>query len=167
MSPCFQSRIGANQILKGTRRRPTSRHSGKSTDYTYLKSAVLSEIALREAASCVIAPIRRDILQRGIFVTLSVNRSVEMPKTRLLNTVAMPESRRVKLFDLEINSCRFPIGAPRDAEFSFCGQPAPGFGINPYCPTHQKIAFAKATGPSQHRSAATRLARRMGHAQSA
>jgi GcrA cell cycle regulator len=115
----------------------------------------------------VIAIIRRGILQRGIFATPSANRSVEMPKTQLLNTVAVPESRRVKLFDLQFNSCRFPIGDPRDAEFSFCGQPAPGFGVNPYCPTHQKIAFAKATGPSQHKSAAARLAWRKGHAQSA
>ncbi len=110
---------------------------------------------------------RRGILQRGIFATLSANPSVEMPKTRLLNTVAMPESRRVKLFDLEFNSCRFPIGDPRDAEFSFCGQPAPGFGINPYCPTHQKVAFTRATGPSQQKSAGARLAAHKGHAQSA
>jgi hypothetical protein len=154
-------------MRNGTRRHSGSRHSRKSTDNTYLHFVALSEIALRQPASCVIATIRRGILQRGFFATLSANLSVEMPKTRLLNTVAMPESRRVKLFDLQFNSCRFPIGDPRDAGFSFCGEPAPGFGINPYCPTHQKIAFAKATGPSQHRSAAARLARRMSHAQSA
>jgi GcrA cell cycle regulator len=34
--------------------------------------------------------------------------------------------------------CRWPIGDPQAADFSFCGRPAHGDG--PYCPTHDRLA---------------------------
>ncbi len=45
----------------------------------------------------------------------------------------------VGLLDLKMNSCRWPIGDPKDADFHFCG--ATTSTGKPYCPEHCKIAY--------------------------
>jgi hypothetical protein len=51
----------------------------------------------------------------------------------------VPSPRRIRLVDLSDNSCRWPIGDPRDPDFSFCGEPKRDGG--PYCAAHAALAF--------------------------
>ena len=45
----------------------------------------------------------------------------------------------IHLIDLKINTCRWPIGDPKDEDFHFCGeQTVPG---KPYCLQHCQEAF--------------------------
>ena len=45
----------------------------------------------------------------------------------------------VRLMDLKINTCRWPIGDPKDEDFHFCGeQTVTG---KPYCLTHCQEAY--------------------------
>lgn len=51
----------------------------------------------------------------------------------------IPVSARVKHADLENNSCRWPLGDPREADFGFCpASKVPGL---PYCEAHSRRAF--------------------------
>ena len=45
----------------------------------------------------------------------------------------------VTLMDLKLNSCRWPIGDPKDEDFHFCG--ADTVTGKPYCSEHCKIAY--------------------------
>jgi len=45
----------------------------------------------------------------------------------------------VTLSDLTGNSCRFPIGDPKDANFHFCGKKI--MDGRPYCEEHAKLSF--------------------------
>lgn len=43
------------------------------------------------------------------------------------------------LLDLKLNSCRWPIGEPKDADFHFCGKDT--VTGKPYCSEHCKVAY--------------------------
>jgi GcrA cell cycle regulator len=64
---------------------------------------------------------------------------VELPP----EPVAIPVSRRVQLLDLTFNSCRWPLGDPRHADFAFCGadRVKPYDDSNAYCAAHAAIAY--------------------------
>ena len=47
--------------------------------------------------------------------------------------------QKVTLLDLKLNSCRWPIGDPKDDDFHFCG--ADTVTGKPYCSEHCKIAY--------------------------
>lgn len=65
------------------------------------------------------------------------------PKRILVEPSADIPVRRVKLADLKDRQCRWPLGDPRDEDFSFCGCPAmPGI---PYCQAHAQVAYQAAT----------------------
>lgn len=49
------------------------------------------------------------------------------------------ENKFVTLMDLKMNSCRWPIGDPKDEDFHFCG--ADTVTGKPYCSEHCKIAY--------------------------
>ena len=70
------------------------------------------------------------------------------PKARLKAKV--PEVKKIKsLVDLSANTCRWPIGDPKEPNFHFCGGNAiPG---KPYCPEHAAIAYvgSNRTPPKQ------------------
>ncbi len=62
--------------------------------------------------------------------------------------VPAPKSQKTKLgdnkgymtlLDLKLNSCRWPIGEPKDADFHFCGKDT--VTGKPYCAEHCKIAY--------------------------
>jgi GcrA cell cycle regulator len=37
------------------------------------------------------------------------------------------------------NTCRWPLGDPRDSDFRFCGRPGADFSAKkPYCPDHMR-----------------------------
>ena len=50
-----------------------------------------------------------------------------------------PKQGKVSLMDLKMNSCRWPIGDPKDADFHFCGKDT--VTGKPYCAEHCKIAY--------------------------
>ena len=52
---------------------------------------------------------------------------------------APKKSGFVRLIDLKINTCRWPIGDPKDADFHFCGE-ATVTG-KPYCLEHCQEAY--------------------------
>lgn len=54
-------------------------------------------------------------------------------------TIALPISNRVSLFDLTPQSCRFPLGDPSNEDFGFCG--ADRGDTRPYCPEHMRLAY--------------------------
>lgn len=45
----------------------------------------------------------------------------------------------VRLIDLKINTCRWPIGDPKDEDFHFCGEPT--VTGKPYCLVHCQEAY--------------------------
>ena len=45
----------------------------------------------------------------------------------------------VRLIDLKINTCRWPIGDPKDEDFHFCGEPT--VTGKPYCLAHCQEAY--------------------------
>ena len=52
----------------------------------------------------------------------------------------IPIERRKTILQLSKNTCRWPIGDPKDADFFYCGaEPLAG---HPYCTTHCRRAFA-------------------------
>lgn len=51
-----------------------------------------------------------------------------------------PHMRRLQLVQLNHRSCRWPLGDPQQAGFSFCGADAPN---HVYCPFHLRLAFAR------------------------
>lgn len=60
--------------------------------------------------------------------------------------IAIPISRRVSIFELTFNSCRWPLGDPRHADFGFCG--ADGADMTskprrPYCSWHMTVSRGK------------------------
>lgn len=59
--------------------------------------------------------------------------TTKTPKKKPQNT------EKVALLDLKLNSCRWPIGEPSDANFHFCGKDT--VTGKPYCAEHCKIAY--------------------------
>lgn len=50
-----------------------------------------------------------------------------------------PQKENMSLLDLKLNSCRWPIGEPKDADFHFCGKDT--VTGKPYCTEHCKLAY--------------------------
>ena len=65
------------------------------------------------------------------------------PKRMPVEPSASIPVKRVKLADLKDRQCRWPLGDPRDDDFSFCGCGSmPGI---PYCSDHAQVAYQMAT----------------------
>lgn len=83
-------------------------------------------------------------------------------KEGIARTPTAQKKQNMTLMDLRINSCRWPIGDPKEPHFHFCGADT-ALG-KPYCPAHCKIAYtslkelasqnAKAAESAQDSSAA-------------
>lgn len=54
-------------------------------------------------------------------------------------------------------TCRYPIGDPTDADFSFCGRTCNNIE-NPYCVQHQKLAYVPAQKKKRKHEETARLA---------
>ena len=50
---------------------------------------------------------------------------------------------KVRLVDLDSHTCRWPLGDPRDEDFSFCGKKVRSGQT--YCDEHAVMAYVKAT----------------------
>ena len=70
---------------------------------------------------------------------------IKTKKTTLIKTpkVKTPKSDRVGIMDLKLNTCRWPIGDPTEADFHFCGKNT-AMG-KPYCAEHCALAYANGT----------------------
>lgn len=55
------------------------------------------------------------------------------------------------IFDLTDDTCRWPFGDPKDANFYFCGQQSAG--VLPYCGAHARMAYQPAEPRSTKRAA--------------
>ena len=53
------------------------------------------------------------------------------------------ENSNIKLVDLDSHTCRWPLGDPRDDDFSFCGKKVRSGQT--YCDEHAMMAYVKAT----------------------
>lgn len=60
-------------------------------------------------------------------------------KEGIRRSVKPKKNEKMTLMELRLNSCRWPIGDPKDANFHFCGADT-ALG-KPYCPEHCKIAY--------------------------
>jgi len=71
----------------------------------------------------------------------------EVAEPRKFEKEAIPEGGGVALIDLTERMCRWPIGDPREDDFTFCGR-----GIRagtPYCPDHAGAAY-QSSSRSRH-----------------
>lgn len=59
--------------------------------------------------------------------------------TKSSKTSVPPTKTVVKLMDLKLTSCRWPIGDPKDPDFHFCGKTTQTG--KSYCPEHCKMAY--------------------------
>ncbi len=63
----------------------------------------------------------------------------EVEELRKLESAAVQIGGGVALIDLTERMCKWPIGDPKDADFSFCGR---GIRVGtPYCPEHAAMAY--------------------------
>jgi GcrA cell cycle regulator len=63
----------------------------------------------------------------------------EVEEMKKVEKEAVPEGGGVPLIDLTERMCKWPIGDPKEADFTFCGR-----GIRqgtPYCPAHAAAAY--------------------------
>lgn len=86
-----------------------------------------------------------------------LNKEVEELKT--IQKDIVPPGGGVALIDLTERMCKWPIGDPRDADFTFCGRPIrPG---TPYCPDHAAMAYqasSRSRGTAMNASARQKAA---------
>jgi len=73
--------------------------------------------------------------------------------TPVVDASAPPESRFLTLLELDIHSCRWPIGDAGNLDtFRYCGAPHADMSANrPYCPFHSRLA--KGAGTPSERAA--------------
>jgi len=63
----------------------------------------------------------------------------EVEDVKIFEKDVVPPGGGVALLDLTERMCKWPIGDPRDDDFTFCGLPIrPG---TPYCPDHAAMAY--------------------------
>lgn len=69
--------------------------------------------------------------------------AIPTARIRVANNDEKIQVKGLKLADLKDRMCRWPLGDPRDSDFSFCGcASVPGL---PYCTEHAKIAYQAAS----------------------
>lgn len=62
---------------------------------------------------------------------------------RPVEDIVVPMSRKLKLVELNEQTCKWPNGDPLSEEFSFCGNNSEESG--PYCRYHSRIAYQPAS----------------------
>lgn len=64
-------------------------------------------------------------------------------QVRLVESVVVPMCESISIMELRETTCRWPLGDPMTADFSYCGAKSP-FGAGPYCAAHARIAYQPA-----------------------
>ncbi len=77
-----------------------------------------------------------------------------LPQTqvRLVESVVVPMCESISIMELRETTCRWPLGDPMTADFSYCGAKSP-FGAGPYCAAHARIAYQPAQERRRDRTA--------------
>ena len=104
----------------------------KSTSKSGKKSAKSSKKKINEVKrdKKLIAPSSKGKLATS---------SKETTKSGKSKKEDLPPSGGVSLLDLTERMCKWPIGDPREEDFTFCGRNSDGG--TPYCPTHAAMAY--------------------------
>lgn len=76
-----------------------------------------------------------------------------LPQTqvRLAESVVVPMCESISIMELRETTCRWPLGDPMTADFSYCGAKSP-FGAGPYCAAHARIAYQPTVDRRRDRS---------------
>ncbi len=67
-------------------------------------------------------------------------------QVQVAESVVVPMCESISIMELRETTCRWPLGDPMTADFSYCGAKSP-FGAGPYCAAHARIAYQ----PTQER----------------
>ena len=65
--------------------------------------------------------------------------SKEVTEPKKLKPEEIPPDGGVALIDLTERMCKWPIGDPREDDFTFCGRTTNG--VTPYCQNHASMAY--------------------------
>lgn len=98
---------------------------------------VKKEITIKKAAAPVAAPSRKSASAAPAKINPLLAKEAEDLKKLAKDEI--PPGGGVALLDLTERMCKWPIGDPKEPEFTFCG-----LGIRvgtPYCPAHAAMAF--------------------------
>ena len=109
--PTRNSVIGKARRLNLERRAPTRPRNPTTNQQT--KKKMLHKIGVASLKPISIALVHR---------------------ARVITSAPIPKSKQIKLFDLTAQTCRWPIGDPRSADFCFCGHEPKE--ISSYCQFH-------------------------------
>lgn len=72
----------------------------------------------------------------------------EADELKKIEKEVVPLGGGVSLLELTERMCKWPIGDPRDADFTFCGR---GIRVGtPYCPEHAGLAYQSSSRSRQH-----------------
>ena len=113
----------------------------KKTDAPAAKEPVKKELPKKEVLKKEVAkPVGKKLVP-PVVVSGVKNPLVrgELAEPRKFEKEAIPPGGGVALIDLTERMCRWPIGDPREDDFTFCGR-----GIRagtPYCPDHAGAAY--------------------------
>lgn len=79
----------------------------------------------------------------------------EAEELKKIEKEIVPLGGGVSLLELTERMCKWPIGDPREADFTFCGR---GIRVGtPYCPDHASMAYqssSRSRGPAHHAAVA-------------
>ena len=107
----------------------------KNLKKLWLKGATTAEIAKKLGLSknSIIGKVHRLNLENR---PSPIKKAAPVKKTKKIER--KPE--RIGIMDLKLNTCRWPIGDPMDADFHFCGKNT--VMGKPYCEEHCAMAYA-------------------------
>lgn len=135
----FDRQVSANMCVSKARGLKIRFNSETKTN-TFAKHGLGKARASRAALKTMLAPPQKKRPKTVFYFRADTAYPVaDIPP----EPVAIPISRRVQLLDLTFNSCRWPLGDPRDEDFAFCGadRVKPEDPSNAYCAAHARIGY--------------------------
>lgn len=147
LSAAYGADITRNAVVgKATRlgivfdsRSPNNHKAGRDYKTKARKEAVISvaPIAVGNVALAVAAEPESGLTDEDAFVDEAV-------ESKQQETIAIPVSGRVTLFDLQDNMCRWPFGTVGADDFHFCGATGASFSAGrSYCAKHSAAAQSR------------------------
>ena len=130
----------AHRMGLSNRPSPIKKSDAPATKEVAKKEAPKKEAPKKEAA-VVAKPAAKKIVPPVVVSGVKHNPLVrgEIAEPRKFEKEAIPPGGGVALIDLTERMCRWPIGDPREDDFTFCGRNIrPG---TPYCPEHAGAAY--------------------------
>ncbi len=139
--------VSRNAVIgKVHRLKLSSRGRATAAVFTCKKKITMATTtSTTESVQCT-APVARTmtaIIGATALQTEFDTESVARYYTSPVESVVIPISRRLQLWQLTERTCKWPNGDPLTEDFNFCGNEADESG--PYCGYHSKIAFQPAS----------------------